>query len=146
MRNLKKILYPLYILLLLFGFLYVKKTLKEGNIEVQDKDNEKEETIEVKPVAVYLEIRTGRYVRRYREKMRNIDTVTDFLEKLRDSGEIFYEKTEYTYGLEFEQINNLNNPSGYKWELYHGTKKITNNAGNVLLEDDNTYSFVQEKI
>lgn len=144
MKTIKKYFPVFYITLLVFIFFYVKSALKEENITVQVAD-EKKESREIKPVDVELIVQTDHYYADYQAKMENVNTFDDFLEYLRDNKGFYFEKTEYLYGTEYEDVNHLKIPQGYKWHVYENTEEITNHTSGRELKDNSVYKLILEK-
>lgn len=133
MQKIKKILIPLYILFLIGSFFYVRSVVKEKSVDVDQKEEEK--VVEVKPVTVFLKYDGITQ----KMKMKNVETVLDLLETLRDDGKIIFEKTLYTYGIELDHFNRVVAPEGYHWRVFYKDQDITDSMGNVNLEDNSTY-------
>jgi hypothetical protein len=78
--------------------------------------------------------------------MKNTNTFDDLLEDLRDDNRFFFEKTEYIYGTEYELINNMNAPEGYRWNIYENGKNITFETKGRELKDEAVYKIMLEPI
>jgi len=136
----KKHLTIAYVFLLLFGSIFVYKTLQEKEVKVADKESKTTE-IEVKPVVVYLNVQGsyGLLTNSYRARRQNTDTILDFFEHLRTNQDFWYEKTAYTYGTELDNINHVKAPKDYSWRVYLNDEDITYQLATKALEDDTTY-------
>jgi len=133
MQKAKKYFPYFYILFLIFSFFYVRDVLKEG--ELREYDSNVEETKKVLDVNVTL-IANGKT---FTAKLRSNDTIFDLFEDLRDDNNFYYEKTDYTYGTEIEMVNGEKAPAGYKWEVFLNEDVVTNNIGDIYLEDEQAY-------
>ena len=131
----RKFLTPAYIILLLLGFFFIRSTLNETEIPISERDKKEKtsNTFEVKPVKVYL---MG-----YSARMKNVDSVIDFLEHLREYEGFYFEKTEYTYGMEIDHVNGRPAPPEYKWRIFDGKSDITHESGDIRLIDETTYEI-----
>lgn len=128
-----------------FLFLYVRNVLSSETIDVKVTDDSKEKTVEVKPVNVTLIVESSNYYAKYQERMDNVNTFDYFLENLRDHKNFYFEKTEYTYGTEYEKVNNLKIPDGYSWHIYVNNQEITHKTSGKQLENDAVYKMILEK-
>jgi hypothetical protein len=140
----QKVVVPIYIIILLLGFFYVKSVLKKDQIVVKEKETE-ETSFEVKPAVAYLEVDYIHRTDSYRVRMENKDTVIDFLNYLRENEGFSYEITSNIYGTEFDHINGVEPGPGQKWQLVRKAgeewEDITVNAGKERLEDETEYKF-----
>ena len=133
MEKAKKYFPYLYILFLIFSAFYVKDVLKEGDLKKYNSSVEKAEKI--LDVNVTL-IANGKV---YTAKLRSDDTILDLFEDLRDHDNFYYEKTDYVYGTEIGMVNGDKAPIGYKWEVFINEEIITNDIGDIYLENEQTY-------
>jgi hypothetical protein len=145
MKKLTNLVYPVYIILLLMGFLFVKQTLSEGDIKVEKK-GEKKISIEVKPAVVYMQVQSPYYNQKYRMRLKNTDSVNDFLEELRDKESLYFEKIMYTYGPEIIDVANFKTPDGYRWAVFQGEKDISYDVNDIYLIDETIYYLKLIKI
>lgn len=125
-----------YILLLVLGGLYVDNVLKHTDVTKLEKDEKN--IAKISQVKVYLDIEN---IGIFEEELKTEDAVNDLLDKLRDNGTIFFEKTRYTYGVDIEDVNHLNIPAGYKWKVYLGDEDITYSIDKIKLVDGTTYTL-----
>jgi len=132
----------IYAVILIVSFFYIKSVLKQDTLEVNQVENVKKEQKEVKPVSVNLSVVSARQNMSYSLRKEDDETFDDFIEDLVDDGKLTYEKTEYTYGTVYDDINGEKAPEGYEWRLYKGDEEITYNTSGVKLEDDATYKFI----
>ena len=123
-----------YILFLILGALYVDSILKHTPIKEKGKQDQIVE--EIKPVTVYLNVENDKT---YKVDLKNQDSVSDLLDKLRDNGDIFFEKTRYTYGIEIEELGHVKTPEGYNWRIFLNDLDITPQLDKLKLVDQNTY-------
>jgi len=77
----------------------------------------------------------------YAYELKNTDSVGDLLERLRDKENFWYEKINYTYGTELENINNITSQETTKWVVLHKDEDITHQLDNTTLEDDSVYEL-----
>lgn len=133
MQQIKRYLPYLYVLFLIFSFFYVTDVLREGELKEYDSSVEKAK----KNVDVDVTLIANGKI--YTAKLRSNDTILDLFEDLRDHTDFYYEKTDYTYGTEIEMINGEKAPSGYKWKVYLNENVVTENIGDIYLEDEQTY-------
>jgi len=125
-----------YILFLVFGFVYVRKVITSTSIKTYEKDNDKKES--VKPAKAYL-IFQGKDT--FNARLQNIDTVGDFLNKLRDNDQLFFERTRYTYGTEISDVNHVKTPEGFEWKVFSNGTDITYAVDDIKLVDESTYEL-----
>jgi len=125
-----------YAIFLSFIFFYVKDVLKHSDVKEVHEDTQKVE--EIKPVEVTLIVNDKDT---YNLRLSNKDTVSDFLDRLRDNGDIFFEKTLYTYGSEIEDVNHTIIPEGSSWKVFFGDTDITHEVGDIALIDGATYEL-----
>ena len=143
----KKILIPLYVLFLLISFFYVRSVLEEDTFEISEREENSNNQKEIKPADVALEVTGIPATRTYKVRMKNTDSVTDLLNKLRDEQGFSYEIIAYTDHLEFEHVNGYL-PSGCPlWQLSVKSSDtedfvdITNEVESVELLDEAIYRF-----
>ena len=143
--NFKKLykLFPyLYAFFALFVFLFIRDVLNNNDITIK-KTEKKEKIVEdVKPVKVTLIIQGIGSNKVYERRLNNNDTFDDLLEELRDENLVFYEKTEYIYGTEYEQLYGVEIPDESVWKVYAGGEDITFKTNGVLLNDGWVYRLV----
>lgn len=143
MTHFKKIFPLFYILFLLLGFMYVRNIITSEELTVETKDKNK--TVDkVKPVKVTLFIIGNSQRRTYEGTLKNTNSFDDLLEDLVKSKTLTYEKTEYTYGTEYDRINGENAPEGYVWKVYVGDEDITYSTKGIKLVDKSTYTLSLE--
>lgn len=138
MKRKTKIFIVVYIALLILGSLYVKSVLKESPVEEKGAKEEVEETYLVN---VSLKIINGTVTNMYNAKLKNVDTVKDLLEEIRDHSDFSYEITEYFHKIEIDTVNKVKTPTGYKWIVMSNNNDITNDIGNTYLENNAVYEL-----
>lgn len=132
----------IYILFLVVSFFYVNKVLNSKTIEVNTKDDKEEQTTEVKPVKVKVEIyNKNTFLTSYELNMQNINTVDDLLEELRENYDFTYEKTKYTYGNEYSEIYGIKSDDAYIWKIYENNLEITFDTKSHSLINNGIYKF-----
>ncbi len=134
-----------YIAFLIIVFVYVREIVTSEELSVETKDK-KEVVEEVKPVNVTLYVIGNQQRRTYEKTLKNTNTFDDLLEKLVKDKTLVYEKTEYTYGTKYDQINGENAPEGYVWKVYIDDEDSTHNTKGVKLVDGSTYTLSLEKL
>ena len=138
MKRKTKIFIVVYIALLILGSLYVKSVLKESPVEEKEAKEEVEET---HLVNVSLKVINGTATNMYNAKLKNVDTVKDLLEEIRDHSDFSYEITEYFHKIEIDTVNKVKTPTGYKWIVMSNNNDITNDIGNTYLENNAVYEL-----
>ncbi|OGC48172.1 hypothetical protein A3A69_01275 [candidate division WWE3 bacterium RIFCSPLOWO2_01_FULL_37_15] len=137
---LKKTLIGVYILSLILGVYYVQNTLKTNKVPTGEV--EKKKTTEVHPAQVLLKVFAyDGTEKEYKAKMKNIDTVLDLFENLRNSQGFYYEKIAYNYGTEVDNINKIKAPEGYNWHIFNNGEDITFKVNEFNLEDNAIYQI-----
>ncbi|NMB91992.1 hypothetical protein GYA37_04125 [candidate division WWE3 bacterium] len=138
MKKKTKIFIVVYIVLLILGSLYVKSVLKESPVEEKEAEEEVEET---HLVNISLKVINGTATNMYNAKLKNVDTVKDLLEEIRDHSDFSYEITEYFHKIEIDTVNKVKTPTGYKWIVMSNNNDITNDIGNTYLENNAVYEL-----
>lgn len=125
--------------------MFVYDLTKEDTIRVAPKAEE-QEVEEVKPVRVGLEIYVNDSLRSaYSARLDTSKSFDDLLDYLVEQEDLFFEKTMYTYGTEYEQVNEIPHPSEYHWKVYENDMDITYATSGVKLVDGNIYKLALEK-
>lgn len=139
MTKFQKFFPPIYILLVVLGFLYIRAVLKEGDIAVNSKI--KQTTTESHPSVVYLNVESAGGTTEYRARLRTIDSVNELLEDLHKNQGFNYEKIAYLDHTDIDFVNGKQAPQGYTWNLYEGDQNITSVIDSTYLKDDQVYTF-----
>lgn len=142
----KKTYIFLYALFLFVAAAFVHLTLNsESKVKVLEQGSEKE-VEEIKPVRVTVVVDNAVTQVTYRlskdAELRNVDSVMNALQALRKGfGEapFSYEKLEYTYGTEIEEVNGLVAPEGFKWGVFLGSGEVVSHIEDLKLEDEGVY-------
>ncbi len=145
MKFLNKYFPIFYISLLFLGYFYVRDIIGREELKVGVIDDQKE-SIEIKPIDVTLMVKTRSSSVEYLANMKNINTLDDLLEDLRDEVDFFFEKTEYTYGTEYDLVNHTKAQEGYAWKVYEDDEDITQNTSGRVLKDKAVYILSLEKV
>jgi len=145
MNRLKKVFPLIYITFLLFSLLYVRNIITTENLDVKTKDSNKI-VEEVKPVKVSLLITGLKQRNIHKVALKNTNTFDDLLEDLVKHKHLTYEKTEFTYGTEYDDINGEIAPEGYVWRVFADEKEITHNTKGIKLIDKSEYILILEKL
>jgi len=132
----KNILIAAYILFMIFGAFYINSISKFTSIG-QVNDN-KTQPVKSKPAKVTLIVNNSKT---YTKTLENTDSVSYFLEQLRQDKTFSYEKISYTYGTEIDNVDGQVAPEGYKWKVYQDGKDITFNISDTQLTDQTTYEL-----
>ncbi|MDC0449243.1 hypothetical protein OAL67_01410 [bacterium] len=141
----KKFIVPIYIIFLLLVFFYVKSVLNQEEIDIGQKEEDHSEVQEVKPVVVYLEIGDPA-IRTYRSRLKNVNSVLDFFEYLRENEGFSYEITAHRTNIIIDHVNYIRPMTEYhRWAIFDASKpfEITNVFENTALEDGKTYVLKQ---
>ncbi|OGC46725.1 hypothetical protein A3F07_03740 [candidate division WWE3 bacterium RIFCSPHIGHO2_12_FULL_38_15] len=137
---LKKILIAVYLLSLIFGIYFVQNALKINKVPTGE--IEKKKVVEVHPAQVTLKVLSVDGTEKtYKVKMKNIDTVLDLFEDLRNKQSFYYEKIAYIYGTEINSVNGINAPESFKWHIYTNDEDITFKVNEFKLEDNAVYEL-----
>lgn len=145
-KKYQKYLPVVYILFLVTFFAYVNKLKKSDEISIQTLKDTEEKVEEVKPVKVYLQVINGNNIKTYEARLTNQNTLDDFLEnEVKESG-LTFEKTLYTYGTEYTEVNGVKSNEDYKWKVYKESEDISTKNKREKLTDNTTYKFVYTKV
>ena len=118
----KKIVYILSIIFVVFSYFFVRHSLDSEDIKVIDTSNQEEDDVpEVSPAIAHLLVTDGVHNWNYRARMKNTNSVADFMEELRDAEGFSYELTAYTYGTDISKVNGITATEDKKWILRHFT-------------------------
>ena len=129
----KKLFVLAYILFLIFCGIFINLALKTKYIQTLPTKNS-DPAIESHPAKVSLEVNGMQYTL----DMTTVDTVSDFLEKLRSSGKIYYERTAYVQGFRIDTVNNVTG----NWRIFNMNNDITNALETTRLSDGAKYSLL----
>ncbi len=145
MQKLNKLLVPLYILFLIFSFFYVKSVLK--GVPVSTADKKEEENVGIKNITVTLTVMSPSYTKTYTQQSKNVDSASDLLLKIKENNQDFtFDRTAYSYGSEFDHVNNLEATETMKWKMLDGETDITLKMDSMYLVDGKNYILVYEKV
>ncbi len=121
------------------SYFYVNSVISSDELKIREEPEEKV-VEEIKPIKVTLVVDPSIInlpVKTYSARLNNVDSFSDLLGLLRKEQGFTYEKTEYTYGTELDDVNGINlqtynNPEEgitYKWRVFtentDGTKTGT---------------------
>ncbi|HSX39081.1 MAG TPA: hypothetical protein VLI92_00625 [Candidatus Saccharimonadales bacterium] len=126
-----------YLVFLVAGILYVHSVISSGKVQVSTQSTPKK-VPKVRFIDVSLQIENGPT---YRIKLTNFDTVLDLLDEARQHNGFRYELVEYTDGTQIDSINGISSTAARKWRVFVGEKDVTSNMGDVVLENDKTYTI-----
>ncbi|OGC45992.1 hypothetical protein A2V49_01965 [candidate division WWE3 bacterium RBG_19FT_COMBO_34_6] len=136
----------IYIIFLISSFFYIKHILKIDSISIKDKEiTEELKEVEVKPVDVKLIIEVNNLKSIYEKRLNNLNTLDDFLEDLVEDKKLYYEKTEYVYGVEYDLINRQKAPDGYIWRIFRNDEEITYKTKDLKLQDKDIFKIILSK-
>lgn len=150
-KNIKVTLIILYLFLFLIGFFFVKNALKQNNVDVKSKSEDKE-TTEVKPAVVYLIVEQNDIQKlNVRKRLENTNTVIDLLNIARKEDAFTYEVVDYMTRREIDFVFDIPKTDGYMYKVYQqdlagNLIDITNNFSSHNLVDDTTIIIKQEPI
>ncbi len=136
MSRTSKLLAILYIIFVIFSFIFVKSTLKEE--EVIERKEDKKQTEDVYDFNAVLIYDNGKEIKELKEKMRNTDTILEFLKELRDHGKLIYEKTDYTYGIQIDSVNKIIPSDNYVWSIFLNGEDVTKDIGKIRVQKNVT--------
>ncbi|MFC1755925.1 hypothetical protein ACFLZK_00840 [Patescibacteria group bacterium] len=145
MKFIRKYIPIIYIVLGTIAFFYVRDIVNDETLDVDKSIKDKKVVMDIKPVNVTLSVRGFNQNTNYSLRKENDETFDDFLENLVDYQGFRYEKTEYTYGTVYDNINGEIAPEGYIWKIYANDEDFTLNTSGLKLTDGTIYSLVLEK-
>ena len=140
-KKLIKYLTFAYILLLAFGFFYVRDIVATDRVDV-DEEVVEEKVKEVKPITVYLQIDNGTEVSDYKVRMNNTNSFEDLLEYLRENDDLKYERNYYLSGTHISEINDVKADNDLKWLIYKESQDVTGMYEELELTDETSYKLV----
>ena len=140
-KKLIKYLTFAYILLLAFGFFYVRDIVATDRVDV-DEEVVEEKVKEVKPITVYLQIDNGTEVSDYKVRMNNTNSFEDLLEYLRENDGLKYERNYYLSGTHISEINDVKADNDLKWLIYKESQDVTGMYEELELTDETSYKLV----
>jgi hypothetical protein len=127
-----------YLILLVTTFFYVKAVLVEDSFKASEEREEKA-AVKERIVSAKLNVELGEIVREYQAKLKNTDSVKDFLDELRENQGFKYESDLYTYGTEVVSVFEETAAAGKRWAVVIDNKDITKTLPDVYLTDDAVY-------
>jgi hypothetical protein len=138
MKKSAKIFIPVYIVILLLSFFYIKSVLKQSPLEEKQ---DKKEIQQPYPVLVTLKVNNGIVTLTYTAQLKNTNSVRSLLEEIRDHNNFSFEITEYFHKIEIDTVNKIKTPDGYRWIVLSDGIDITNEIGNTYLKMDGIYEL-----
>ena len=129
-----------YLILLITAFFYVRSVLDVDSFRATEKAPQKP-VVKVREVSVKLTVETANGSTDYTAKLKNIDTVKDFLLELRKTQDFYYEADLYVYGTEIVSVFGKEAGSNKKWAILLNDKDITANITNEYLIDKTKYTL-----
>lgn len=72
------------------------------------------------------------------------DSLWDFIDKLKDMGELTYEQTEYVYGTKITEFNGIKSSDKMQWNIYANEKLINEDFDKIKLEENLIYTLKLE--
>lgn len=124
---------------------FVRSALNDDEVKVLEKQKD-EKGFDEKPAVVYLQVEnvsTGQI--NIRKRMKNTNTVLEFIESAREEDDLTFEKFAYTYGTELDDVNGVVASEGYRWSVFKVVEndtietEITFEIGSENLTDETTY-------
>ena len=138
MKKLNKVLVPLYILFLIFSYFYVSSVIK--GVPVSQEDTSPEEKVDIKTITVSLTVKGPGSTKTYTQESKNIDTVSDLLLKIKENNPGFaFDRTFYSYGSEFDHVNNIKATETMQWRIFDGETDVTLKMDDTVLVDGKNY-------
>lgn len=129
----------LYIAFVVLTSLYINTTLKNKDIDIKElPDEEKVESRDKKDIDVriiVMDINNTIAKEVLLPNTDNTDTINEVLEEAREQGLLYYERVNFTYGTELEQVLDIKLPPSYAWRVFFGTEDITNRIVKIALID-----------
>ena len=133
-----------YLILLAGGVFYVNTILNQNEVKV-DKEKPNKAAVEEKIVKVSVLVNNGKSEKSYQTKLKNIDSVYDVFDEIREDSNFFYQISGYLYGIEVDCINDTCATDGYKWIVYKNNVDITSVLKDTSLDDDTSLVLKLEK-
>lgn len=123
-------------------FIYISLA-NQNTVEVEVKEEKKsDESLEVHPASVYFYVNNGSSTISYYARLDNKQTVLDLIEYHIQKSGLKVNRTEYTYGLRIEGINNKMANDQFIWKFYDNDKEISDSLEKTYLLDEHTYKAV----
>lgn len=144
--KLRKVLIPIYIMFLVFSFFYVRSVLK--GVPVSELDTDIEKIKNPQEISVDLKILGPGVNLNYKINPKDNDSVADLMLKAKEENESFvYDRIAYSYGYEFEHVNNIFNDSDNEWRISVDNTDITMEMDSTYLQNGKTYilQYVKKK-
>lgn len=114
---------------------------------MSSEDNSQDETVEVKTITVSLTVNAPGSTKTYKQETKNIDTVADLLLKIKESNPGFtFDRTAYSYGSEFDHVNNINSTETMKWRIFDGDTDVTLKMNDTVLIDGKNYTLSYQAV
>lgn len=138
--KLRKVLVPVYIMFLVFSFFYVRSVLK--GVPVSELDTDIEKIKNPQEISVDLKVLGPGINLSFKIKPKDNDSVADLLLKAKEENESFiYDRIAYSYGYEFDHVNNIYNNSNSGWRIFVDDRDITMGMDSEYLQDGKTYTL-----
>lgn len=138
--KLRKVLIPIYIMFLVFSFFYVRSVLK--GVPVSELDTDIEKIKNPQEISVDLKVLGPGINLNFEIKPKDNDSVADLLLKAKEENESFiYDRIAYSYGYEFDHVNNIYNNSNSGWRIFVDDRDITMGMDSEYLQDGKTYTL-----
>lgn len=132
----------LYLLFLVSMFFYINSVLATDSFSATEKEEQKP-TVKIKEVNIKLTVELTGQNKEYAAKLKNMDTVKDFLNDLRENQGLLYESDLYTYGVEIVSVFDQEADAGKRWAIYDKDKDITATLADHYLVNKTTYILRQ---
>lgn len=142
MSKQEKIFIPLYILFAILSFLYVKDVLKEEYVKSKPEEKSEKMKQEFYDLTLILDYRGARRI--YKQEAKNVNSVLDLLQKVRDEHDFSFEVEKHTDKLVIRDVNGLSTFPNESWRVYYKDEDITNSINDINLSDDGTYNLILE--
>lgn len=129
----------IYVLCVVFALFYVKSILKTESLF--PKDNAKPKVEKTWRVSATLTVYTGTNTFNYQADVKNTDSIMSFLEHLRNSHGLIFEKIDYTHGVEIDSLFSTKAPGGYRWSVFQNGNDVTNAISTTRIVDGAAYEI-----
>ena len=131
----------LYLTALFFAAFYIHTILKSEDMDIKElPDKESEQSRDLKDLDVSIQVidKDNKLVKEIKlQNVNNTDTIIEVFEEARKLGELYYERVNYSYGTELENVLDINLPVDFKWQVYIYDENVTKDIVTLELIDKN---------
>lgn len=138
--KLKNILIVSYVAVLALGAIFVKSVISDEGVQISQKEEEKSLP---KPVEANISITiiSNNLTLPYSLTTDESKSVIGMLDQLQKDNKLSYEKTEYTYGTEIDNINGQIASDNSKWAVMLDGKDVTTQINELNVQNGKTYEI-----